>query len=156
MKQHPHVSETDLDRARAIVGEAGVGEFLRMLPRLERALPFGACVLLGFLSIPAFLLSVILRGGLLTRLFGMSVQMEEGRKAPRYRCALRALTTWGMFMLCLPLPPFSYLNHPLSLSTSPWIASLPLAIGITGLIYAAVRPARGIPDLIAGTALVPK
>ncbi|MBZ5500509.1 MAG: protein kinase [Acidobacteriia bacterium] len=155
-KQHPHVSEADLDRARAIVGEAGVGEFLRMLPRLQKALPFGVSVVLGCLAIPAFLLSVILRGGLLIRLFGMSVKMEDGRKAPRYRCALRALITWGMFMLCLPFPPFSYLNHPLSLSTSPWVASLPLAIGITGLIYAAVRPARSIPDLIAGTALVPK
>jgi uncharacterized RDD family membrane protein YckC len=156
VKQYPNVSEADLERARAIVGDAGVGAFLRMLPRMEKALPFGACVVLGCLSIPAFLLSVILRGGLLIRLFGMSMRMRDGRKSPRYRCALRALATWGIFMLCLPFPPFSYLNHPLSLSTSPWVASLPLAIAIVGLIYAAVRPARGIPDLIAGTVLVPK
>jgi hypothetical protein len=156
VKQFPNVSEADVERARTIVGDAGVGGFLRMLPQLERGLPFGACVVLGCLAIPAFLLSVFLRGGLLIRLFGMSVQMEDGRKAPRYRCALRALATWGMFLLCLPVPPFSYLNHPLSLSTSPWVASLPLAIGVSGLIWAAVRPARGISDLIAGTVLVPK
>jgi hypothetical protein len=33
---------------------------------------------------------------------------------------------------------------------------LPLAIGAVGLIVTAFRPARSIPDLIAGTVLVPR
>jgi hypothetical protein len=38
----------------------------------------------------------------------------------------------------------------------PVLALLPLAIGTVGLIVIALRPARSIPDLIAGTVLVPR
>jgi uncharacterized RDD family membrane protein YckC len=150
VKQYPNVSETDLRRARAIVGEKAGVELSK-----EMAWPYITCLMLGLLSIPALLLSFILRGGLLIRLFGISMRLKDGRKAPRYRCALCALISWGIYTLWLPLMPFF---DPVVITTPsfPWLASLPLAIGTASLIYAAFRPARGIPDLIAGTVLVPK
>jgi uncharacterized RDD family membrane protein YckC len=156
-KQHLNPSDADLENARRIAADAGIGsEFLRMLPQAGKMIPYGACLVLGLLSVPALLLAILLRGGLLFRVFGISVRMNDGGRAPRSRCALRALASWGIYLLCLPFPPFIYLNRSLNLATSPWLATLPLAIGAAGLVYAALRPARSLPDLIAGTILVPK
>lgn len=149
VKAYPSPSEAEVARARQVVGK----ETDRIISGISKGVASSFAMVLGVLSIPAVILSVFLRGGLLLRLFGMAVRTRDGRRAARSRCALRALASWGPFVPYMPLPGLLF---GASLLDKPVLALLPLAIGAVGLIVIAFRPARSIPDLIAGTVLVPR
>jgi hypothetical protein len=102
------------------------------------------------ISLPAVVFSFIFRGGLLLFLFGIAVQMKDGRRASRFRCFVRALVGWSP-ALVLWLPKFEVVQ-PLPDS----VLALLLLIIVSGTIYAFIKPERGLPDLIVGTQLVPR
>jgi hypothetical protein len=113
-------------------------------------------ITLAFISIPAILCAVVLRGGALLYVFGITVQTADGRPASRRRCLARALVGWSFFTICalLPLLPGSLRWH-LSL-TSFAFSMLPGAVALAAAIISIINPERGIPDFIARTHLVPR
>jgi len=118
--------------------------------------PHLVSITLALISIPAILCAVILRGGALLYLFGITVQTADGRPASRWRCLARALVAWFFFTLCalLPLiPGIPRLN--LSLTSLPF-SILPGAVALIAAIFSVANPERGIPDFIARTHLVPR
>jgi hypothetical protein len=103
---------------------------------------------LAVCAIPAIVFSFFLRGRLLLSLFGVAVQTEEGQPAGRARCLGRAVARWGLFLLFAPfllIPSLFFL-----VLFGLWAPVLGAAI--IGLLH----PDRGLPDLLAGTYLVPR
>jgi hypothetical protein len=130
-----------------------VGELAEARRRLETVKPSASpwsrtlgWLLFGIapLSIPALILAPLVRGGALLALFGMSLQTLDGRRAGRPRSLLRAMAVWAPFVLFRFWQPWAVVHI---------VFPLVLAIGIG---YTLARPERGIPDLIAGTHLVPR
>jgi hypothetical protein len=90
----------------------------------------------------------VLRGGLTPRLFGMLLRERRGRRAGRLRCALRSLCAWSPVLLMLV---------PASNPTLAWAGVIgAYALFALGAAYAIWRPARGLPDLVAGTWIAPR
>lgn len=91
---------------------------------------------------------LLLRGGLTFKLFGMILRDGQGRRAGPLRCALRSLATWSPLALVL-LP-----SGELWLAWSIVGAAFVL-LGV-GAAYAIWRPARSLPDMLAGTWVAPR
>jgi hypothetical protein len=108
----------------------------------------------------------VFRGGISMPLMGLSLVRSDGRRAGRFRCALRTLLVW--------LPPTALLAGAVLLETwywsatravsgrgwEPWLAEL-LRLASVGLLalypVLAVRsPDRALHDRLAGTCLVPR
>ena len=90
----------------------------------------------------ATLVGFVLRGGLTPRLFGMILRDRRGRRAGRLRCTLRSLVAWSPLALLL---------------VSTWAAVIgAYALLALGAAYAIWRPARGVPDRLAGTWIAPR
>ncbi len=141
--------DSDLGAARHVIAPrpgSKAGSFTPVLVTMTLAL----------LSIPAIMCAVVLRGGALLYVFGITVQTADGRPASRWRCLARALVAWFFFTLCalLPLiPGIPRLN--LSLTSLPF-SILPGAVALIAAIFSVANPERGIPDFIARTHLVPR
>jgi len=96
------------------------------------------------LAVPALILAPIVRGGGLLALFGIGLQTLDGRRAGRWRSLGRAAVVWAPLVVL-------WFWHP-------WIAlhvALPLIL-TAGVGSVLVRPERALPDLLAGTVLVPR
>ncbi len=96
--------------------------------------------------------ALLTRGGLSLRMFGLLARDARGRRAGRLRCALRSLVAWSPLIIVLLPHAVPAINGVLS-----WLC-IPLAalLLVLGGIYALWRPERGLPDLVAGTWLVPR
>jgi hypothetical protein len=112
-----------------------------------------------------------MRGGPVFRLLGFEVRRASGRPASRLRCAWRNVVAWApLLMSNAGLPVL--VAVPDLLAVDPEYATswnflllvvllgagscLVTAVAIFAAIYGVVRPQRGIPDLLAGTCLVPR
>jgi hypothetical protein len=102
---------------------------------------------IGWIAV-ALLGGLVLRGGLSLRMFGMILRDRRGRRAGPLRGALRSLVAWSPLLLVL-LP-----STDLALSWAAVIGAF--ALLVLGAAYAIWRPARGIPDLVAGTWIAPR
>jgi hypothetical protein len=114
---------------------------LRMLGKF--AIGWIALTLLG---------GMILRGGLSLRMSGILLRDSRGRRAGPLRAALRSLVAWsplGIWIAPLFLPPAS---APIAWTL---VAAAPVLF-LLGGAYAIWRPARGLPDVVAGTWLAPR
>jgi hypothetical protein len=110
-------------------------------------------------------------------IFGFTVQTATGNRAGRLRCAARSLFAWFPFVLFFPvLAATSYLGYAPAAeaywkkqgaasatfllegySGTLWTIDVVLGcIVVFGVVYSLARPARGLPDVLAGTCLVPK
>jgi len=78
----------------------------------------------------------------------MLLRDRRGRRAGRLRCALRSLVAWSPLLLMFA--PAS----DLSLAWAGVIGAY--ALLALGAAYAIWRPARGLPDLVAGTWIAPR
>jgi hypothetical protein len=107
-----------------------------------------------------------LRGGLSFRILGLALVRRDGRPAPRWRCAGRALLVWAPVALLLVGSIWLdyrywsswHAGSPsvwlLRLAVLPWWAVWPLLAGYVAL--ALWHPARALHDRLAGTYLVPR
>ncbi len=107
---------------------------------------------LGAWLLLALLGGLILRGGLTLRMFGMILRDGRGRRAGVLRCGLRSLCAWSP-LLAASVPRFVP-GLSFTLAWSALIGAFVL-LGI-GAAYAIWRPARGLPDLVAGTWIAPR
>ena len=129
------------------------------------------------LALPAAI-GFALRGGPVFRFMGIEVRRSRGRPASRLRCAWRNLVAWTPIMIAfsfnvavLPMIVKGMQLQPAAASDSGGAgegepaaflmmlgagSGFMLLVHAAGAIYAAVRPQRGIQDLLAGTMLIPK
>jgi len=152
LTQYPSLTPAEVDEARVFVdrlrsANSRMGAFDTM-----RLATTTAGVVLTVCAIPASIFAFFLRGGLLFSLFGVAVQTEEGRAAGRARCFGRAAAAWGLFLLFAPflLLQSTFLSMFFVVLLGLWTPVLGAAI------IAVVNPERGIPDVLAGTCLVPR
>jgi len=98
-------------------------------------------------------MAAIFRAGPTFRLFDLSIQTLDGESAGRLRCVARAVIAW-LPLLALAAVLF---GSPIARQILP-VPALVSAISIVllGVAVNMVNPARGIPDWIAGTSVVPR
>ncbi|HEX6738885.1 MAG TPA: RDD family protein, partial [Vicinamibacteria bacterium] len=125
----------------SVSGDGNTGDHIS-LPELIRGL-LTTWMGIGF---AAFAVSPFFGSGLLLYLSGITLQRQDGRPAEGYRRALRAAIAWGPLLLYL-----TRLRQPLGT-----IDLVLLGLAAAGALYALARPQRGLPDLLAGTRLVPR
>jgi hypothetical protein len=113
-----------------------------------------AAVMIGaaFVLAPAYLV----RGGVGYYAAGIAIVLENGHRAPRWRCLARALAAWGAVAL-LGLFVWGGVSY---LAFIPWrswtIPALAVAL-VGGYAYLMFRsPSRAPHDYLLGTCLVPK
>jgi hypothetical protein len=98
------------------------------------------------------LVSVLARpSGLVLSALGLAVVVKSGREASRFRAVLRLLIAWS------PMAVFTALR--VIPTTRPWMTGsmVPAGIALTlmaaGVVWTALRPARGPHDIAAGTTI---
>jgi hypothetical protein len=120
--------------------------------------------IVAILAVVGVLVTYLFRGPLFW-LSGITLQTRDGSRASRARHLARAAAEWAPFLIFLPTPaqPSLWLiSKPWWFGgggpwiPSVWLLAMPWTLAIWGTVMALVRPARGIPDLIVGTYLVPR
>jgi len=130
----------------------------------------------GFLWVIPVALSLIWPPSPAANFFGFALQTTSGKPASRWRCAARSFFAWLPFAVFSPLVGLmAFLGHApyakayfasRGLATTTfwlqgyvggiWMVDMALAgLIVLGTIYAVVKPERGLPDILAGTCLVP-
>jgi hypothetical protein len=160
----PEVSPAEAAEARREVGVFNSGPF---------SITVLAAIVIGVGLIGVFagqfVLTMILGAPPLFRLCGISVQRADGRRAGRLRCLVRGAMLWAPIPLAvaivgatigLRVTTFRDVIDPASPALPQsvlWSAVMVvLAAYLCGILYAILRPSRGIPDLITRTHLVPR
>jgi eukaryotic-like serine/threonine-protein kinase len=176
-KQYPSVTEQEAVKARGVVEkEIPIAKARFDIGRLER----GATEIFwvgGFLWVIPVTLSFVFPPGAAASVFGFALQTTVGRRAGRWRCLARSFFAWSPFAMFFPILWFtSLLGYAPGLAehwkntglgwatfvTSGYNLIAPnvdLVLGSTtliGILYSIARPARALPDLLAGTCFVPK
>jgi eukaryotic-like serine/threonine-protein kinase len=98
----------------------------------------------------------VTRGGLALQLVGLALVRGDGREAPRWRCAWRALLVWAPVVLLLfgCVSVKLVVPHLFLLSAACWWAAvLYLAVGA---LLAVRRPQQSVHDRLAGVFVVPR
>jgi uncharacterized RDD family membrane protein YckC len=139
--------------------------------RIAIMLSFGVFIL--FLVATAALVSAIAWRGGVMRILGLEIVTTDGRTATRPRVFLRTALTWspvlllGLMMILWRLASSESAGSPtwsgqsmllaiFSALANPWVAPISLLVLLAGAVVAIVNPARGIPDRLAGTWIVPR
>ena len=96
------------------------------------------------------------RGGFALRLSGLGLILEDGRPAPRWRCAWRTAVTWTPMVVALIATVWIGFHSPKTL----WMHKVPINPALAFLpIYAALAlafPSRGPHDRLSGLRVVPR
>lgn len=154
LEDYPHLTEHEVSEARQNLSDLGAYQqpFSKysFFSILSLGLISGLSFLV-FLSIPAVIFAFILRGGVLFRMFGISIQTVDGKMASRFRCLWRAIVAWSLFPLVLLLQT-EVMKDP----KNPVFMFISLLFVVGAAVYSVVKPERGIQDIIAGTFLVPR
>jgi hypothetical protein len=89
-------------------------------------------------------------------IFGIGLQTKRGKKAGRLRCGLRASAAWLPFLMWSAFLGSDY-RTIFTKGVLNW--ELALIVGsvlFLGIAFSLARPGRSIPDVLAGTYLVPR
>ena len=102
----------------------------------------------ALMAMVALVTAVLFRGGVWLRICRMAVVDRLGSEVSRWRTLARAVIAWlpigvGVGLLLLDV-------------SWPVAAAIAGVLQLTGIVWAVVRPARGIQDRITGTWLVPR
>lgn len=154
LDERPLPTPEEIARARERVGKA-----------MERTISYRtwelgtltALALLTVAGVLAVLLALVLRGGMLLRLFGIAVVCGDGREIGRLRALLRSTIAWSpalVFWLGAFLPSIGF--GKLFLDPDRITFFIPWVTLAGGAIWAVLRPERGPADRAAGTYLVPR
>jgi uncharacterized RDD family membrane protein YckC len=109
----------------------------------------------------------LFRGGLSYRLVGIALVRADGRPAPRWRCAWRALLVWApvtaALVLSLWLDAWYWSTWQPADANRWWVLALATVLWwlalVTLMAYVALalwKPTRAVHDCLAGTYLVPR
>ena len=130
--------------------ETKSGEHMRWV-----IIPFFVAAAVGVWGIVATIVTLVFRGGLSLKVFGLAVRDKRGRMASRMRCVWRTTIAW------VPLCFLYGLAAAIGINTK--MLALPVTIVIaTAVVHAAAiayslwRPSRGLHDRLARTWLVPR
>lgn len=154
LEKYPNLTEEEVSEARQKLSDLGIYKQLFSEFSFSAGLSIGLITgfsLLAFLSIPAVIFAFALRGGVLFRILGISLQTVDGRRASRFRCFLRATAAWSIFPLVLFIQT-EVIKDPENLV----FMLVPLLLVVGAVVYSVVKPERGIQDILAGTYLVPR
>jgi hypothetical protein len=103
---------------------------------------------------------LLLGEGLFLRMLGLAAVKRDGNKASRLRLLGRALLAWTPWVIGATLSLVLWLAWlPGSDTRVPallWAVGILTALVLAGVTWAVWRPARSVPDLAAGTWLVPR
>src|SRR5262249_42559533 len=91
------------------------------------------------------------------RMFGFALQTTTGKPAGPWRCAARSFFAWLPFAMFFPfVVSTSLFGHAPGVANY-WKSDFVLGtVIVVGIAYSIGRPARGFPDLLAGTCVVPR
>jgi uncharacterized RDD family membrane protein YckC len=109
-----------------------------------------------FVAVPALVIAIACRGGIL-RVLGFEYVTDDGRRASRLRVFARTLVAWSP-LLAVP----AALGAAAVLGTEPGRSTFALLLGTgtavlaAGAVWAIVTPSRGPADRLAGTWIVPR
>jgi hypothetical protein len=175
--RHPSIAEPEAMEARKILDRACLCvDTWYSAARFQQ----GAGVLFwagGFLWLFPVAVSFFFPPGCFARMSGFALQTTNGKPADRLRCLKRSVFAWSPFALFFPaLAGVGLLGYAPNAAVY-WksegvlastfllhgyasvLGIVEVALGslvVAGMIYAIARPQRGLPDLLAGTCLVPK
>jgi hypothetical protein len=152
---YPSLTPEQVEDARRRAGLKDVsirsGENSNITVQMDDKVPPGEAgrKLLGAwmcMGVAAVALTPFFGSGLLLYLSGITLQRNDGGKAGWTRCVLRSLVAWAPLLACL-----LRLRQPLGP-----VDLVLFGLAAAGTIYAVIHPQRGLPDLVAGTRLVPR
>jgi len=168
LARHPAVTPEELETLAAALGPFLATQKKEMERQQQRAIiaPQIAVVAmggmgLGFSAAFGIVFAGIFGGGLLFRVFGLAVVNRRGHRVSRPHAVVRALIAWApgiaFVVLCfrssIPFRDLAFAHAHLG-STIAIAAALALFLG--GALVAALRPARGLQDVVARTYVVPR
>jgi hypothetical protein len=163
--RHPAVPDEDLARASAVLAPQidnlrdqrdkwpADGEGLRSV--IVSGL---AAVMVCFSLVWSSISSLVVPGGLVTRVLGHAVVHRGGREIGRVRSMLRLLIAWSPVILWIAFVGLPMFGEPRTVSPelSFMTGSAALAIMVAGAIWTIAHPGRGPHDRLAGTWVVPR
>ncbi len=114
-----------------------------------------ALVSLCVVAVLALAAALVMRYGLAFRAFGTALVRRDGADPSRARALARASIAWLPVLLIVLVPRVSNAFAASTKAGVALVAGAALVIA-AGAAFAIVRPARGIPDRLAGTWIVPK
>ncbi len=143
------VAREFLDTQRAQFGEVRKPETRRRLMVVAGTYALLATALLGLFW------AFVLRGGLTLRALGSALVTTDGASVSRTRALLRAAIAWSPV---LAMAVGTQLTHAFPPATGAGVALRVAAFALLALggLFAAVYPARGLQDRVAGTSVVPR
>ena len=160
--RHPSVSAEELRQAAATI--APELESRRQRPRENEGDPAGILIMVSgtVALLPALLLSIlsslIVRGGLFTRMLGYAVVTRDGNEIGRLRSLARVLVAWTPALVWLTYLAMSPKVQGFVPTPPNPLAGTLLTLGALGIgsILTVVRPDRGPHDWLLGTWVVPR
>jgi hypothetical protein len=161
LQRYPAVGRAELETAQQLVRSSPSS---RSNYSLDVAVDQMAIVtrLIAIAAVLAVILTWAFRGPL-CRLCGITLQRRDGSRAGRASYLARAAIVWTPFLMFLPsrvdsswLISSPWWSPDVGWPPEPWALAVPWLLGLAGLVVAVARPSRGIPDVIAGTYLVPR
>jgi len=155
-----HDADEESETVQATIGRSGgVAVSSRGRERLEevrrRILPEFVAWSVGAWGVLGTLLAFAFRGGLSLRLFGLGVRNSRGEVASRLRCAWRSLIAWLPLLILYATAAFLTQDDDTFAAGMAFLIAA-AAINAAAIAHAIWSPARGIPDRLAGTHLVPR
>jgi len=163
--RHPSVSAEELARISAVIAPQIQRAEQRSRSQSSSAAGGAAIIIstltavsLTFVLCCSVLSSVLVPGGVVTRLLGLAVVTRNGEEISRWRSLARALIAWLPAIVWLAYLGASpkiqgWVPAPASPMLSTVLVLAALAIGAT---WAIARPTRGPHDWLVGTWIVPR
>jgi eukaryotic-like serine/threonine-protein kinase len=148
---HPNPTEEEIRESAAVLEP-----FLRNTRIVPQSPSFKVGVIVATL-LPGLVLGLLsgllFRGGLVLRLLGIAVVTSSGSEVSRLRALWRSVIAWSPCAAVIVITPLLLLLSPSLIVPA---TGMLLAVSLFGIVAAAVTPARGLQDRLAGTYLVPR
>jgi hypothetical protein len=154
----PSIPTDDERRAAVAAAEAELGNTVSIRTQALGIAAIVPALVLLLSAIAAVLSALLFPGGLLLRWLGLAVVARGGSDVTRFRAAWRAIVAWSPILL-LWLYVWARApggREPFEALSSLWAPAAAAAAAIAGAAWAIVHPARGLPDRLTGTWLVPR
>jgi hypothetical protein len=150
---------TDEERRAALAAaRAELGNPVSIRTQVVAIATLVPAIVLLVSAIAAVLSAFVFPGGLLLRWLGLAVVSRDGRDVTRLRAAWRAIVAWCPILLFW-LYVWAWSRgggEVLDAFSNWWVPAAAAATALAGSTWAVAHPARGLPDRLTGTFLVPR